>query len=257
MNDHDRGTVDDVRMRGFARRHTVAAALDWLDAQVRPPECEVVPLRMAAGRVLANAVVSDVDVPGFDRATMDGYAVMADSTEGATSYNRLPLVVIGDSLPGHPFHGSVGVGQGVRIMTGAPLPLGCDAVLPAEWIEIDAETDATATVSPRPVSPGKHVGRRGRHCPGPCSGLTCCARKIRACWAWLGELTGVQPATGAPGGDRQRTAAVRSQPRGYQIADANDRPRRAVERDGGVVDFPGLMPDDHDAILMRFRPRPM
>ena len=52
----------------------------------------LVPLRMAAGRVLATPVVSDVDVPGFDRATMDGYAVVAESTEGATSYNRLPLV---------------------------------------------------------------------------------------------------------------------------------------------------------------------
>ena len=102
---------------------------------VRPPGDEIVPLRMAAGRVVATPVVSDVNVPGFDRATMDGYAVMADSTEGATSYNRLPLVVIGDSLPGHPFQGAVGVGQAVRIMTGAPLPAGCDAVLPAEWIE--------------------------------------------------------------------------------------------------------------------------
>ena len=132
MDDHDKRAVDDVRMRGFARRHTVDAALAWLDDQVRPLGDEIVALRTAAGRVLATPVVSDVDVPGFDRATMDGYAVMAASTEGATSYNRLPLAVIGDSLPGHPFEGSVGFGQGVRIMTGAPLPLGCDAVLPAD-----------------------------------------------------------------------------------------------------------------------------
>ena len=106
MNDHDRRPMDDVRMRGFAHRHTVEAALAWLDAQLRPPGAlRLVPLRMAAGRVLATPVVSDVDVPGFDRATMDGYAVMAESTEGATSYNRLPLVVIGDSLPGRPFRG--------------------------------------------------------------------------------------------------------------------------------------------------------
>ena len=62
----------------------------------------VVPLRIASGRVLASAVVSDVDVPGFDRATMDGYAVRADSTEGATAYSRLLLNVIGDSMPGSP-----------------------------------------------------------------------------------------------------------------------------------------------------------
>ena len=116
-------------MRGFAHRQTVEAALAWLDAQLQPLRAELLPLQTTAGRVLATAVISEVDVPGFDRATMDGYAVVAESTEGATSYNRLPLAVIGDSLPAHPFHGSVAVGQAVRIMTGAPLPPGADAVL--------------------------------------------------------------------------------------------------------------------------------
>ena len=66
-------------MQGFARRHTVQAALAWLDAQLHPLDAEDVPLRAAAGRVLAAPVISDIDVPGFDRATMDGYAVVADS----------------------------------------------------------------------------------------------------------------------------------------------------------------------------------
>src|SRR6187431_352652 len=139
-------------MRGFEHRHTVAAALAWLDSQLQPLTSERVPLPVAFGRVLATTVVSDVDVPGFDRATMDGYAVRAESTEGGTSYNRLPLVVIGDSLPGHPFRGSVGAGQAVRIMTGAPLPPGCDAVLPAEWIE-DVEPTTSRVSVLAPVSP--------------------------------------------------------------------------------------------------------
>ena len=199
MNDHDNEAVDDVRMRGFAHRHTVEAALAWLDAQLQPPGAEIVPLRMAAGRVLAAAVVSDVDVPGFDRATMDGYAVVAESTEGATSYNRLPLVVIGDSLPGHPFHGSVGVGQAVRIMTGAPLPLGCDAVLPAEWVENAAEPDPHGDGAPErrrasapspPCRPANMSADAGKTSSGEprCSSLdACCARKTWACsvpWAW-------------------------------------------------------------------------
>ena len=126
-----------MRMRGFAQRHTVEAALAWLDAQLQPLAAESVPLRIAAGRVLATSVVSDVDVPGFDRATMDGYAVVADSTEGATAYTRLPLTVIGDSMPGCPFEGSISAGQAVRMMTGAPMPRGADSVLPAEWVEAD------------------------------------------------------------------------------------------------------------------------
>ena len=91
---------------------------------------------------------------------MDGYAVLADSTEGATSYNRVPLIVVGDSLPGHPFEGPVGVGQGVRIMTGAPLPRGCDSVLPAEWIDDAGDTPGRVSALAA-VSPGKNVGRIG------------------------------------------------------------------------------------------------
>ena len=125
----------DPRMQGFARRHTVKAALAWLDAQLHPLDAEDVPLRAAAGRVLACPVVSHVDVPGFDRATMDGYAVVADSTEGATAYSRIALKVIGDALPGSPFARSLSRGDAIRIMTGAPVPAGSDAVLPAEFVE--------------------------------------------------------------------------------------------------------------------------
>ena len=109
----DQHPIGDVRMRGFARRHTVEAAIDLLDAQLQPLDHEGASLPEAAGRVLADDVASGVDVPGFDRATMDGYAVVADSTEGAAPYSPLPLTVVGDSFPGRPFHGSVGSGQAV------------------------------------------------------------------------------------------------------------------------------------------------
>ena len=258
MSDHDKRAVDDVRMRGFAHRHTVAAAFAWLDAQLTPPGVEIVPLRMAAGRVLATAVVSDVDVPGFDRATMDGYAVVAESTEGATSYNRLPLVVIGDALPGHPFQGSVGPGQGVRIMTGAPLPPGCDAVLPAEWIEDTAAAIGTVSVL-APVSPGKHVGRLGEDIV---RGTTLFepGRVLRP--QDLGVLSSVGVGE-ARVFSRPRVRLVvtgnellpsGSRPHGYRIVDANGPMLAAlVERDGGLVDYPGVVADDPDAILDALR----
>jgi molybdopterin molybdotransferase len=270
MNDHDKGAVDDVRMRGFAHRQTVEAALAWLDAQLRPPGTEILPLQIAAGRVLATAVVSEVDVPGFDRATMDGYAVVAESTEGASSYNRLPLAVIGDSLPGLPFHGSVAVGQAVRIMTGAPVPLGCDAVLPAEWVEPASAAGATSTevghawpdvtraqsiCALDAVSPGKHVSRRGEDI---LQGTTLFqpGRVLRP------QDLGVLSSVGV--GDvrvfchpRVRLVVTGnellpsgSQPHGYRIVDANGPMLAAlVARDGGLVEFPGLVPDEHDAIL--------
>ena len=241
-------------MRGFARRHTVQAALAWLDSQLHPLDAEDVPLRAAAGRVLAADVVSDLDVPGFDRATMDGYAVVADTTEGATPYNRIQLAVIGDALPGAPFTRTVARGQAVRIMTGAPMPAGADAVLPAEFVESeDSTTGQVAAVAA--LSPGKNVGRRGEDIV---SGTTLLAagRVLRP------QDVGVMSSIG-----RDRAAVVRqprvrlvitgnellpsgSRPHGFQIADANGPMLAALaERDGAVIDFPGLVKDDADAIL--------
>jgi molybdopterin molybdotransferase len=268
--------MDDVRMRGFARRHTVDAALDWLDAQLQPLGDEIVSLRAAAGRVLASPVVSEADVPGFDRATMDGYAVVAASTEGATAYSRLPLTVIGDSLPGCPFQGQVASGEAVRIMTGAPMPDGCDAVLPAEWVEtepdavmeIDGAPGASAhrgatPDSTRPthvsalaaVSPGKHLGRRGEDIVRGTAVLEA-GRVLRP------QDLGVLSSVGLGDVRVIRRPKVRlivtgnellpsgSPPHGHHIADANGPMLAAlVERDGGVLDFPGLVRDDRDAIL--------
>src|SRR5690242_16272915 len=95
VKDQERPATQDVRMRGFARRHSVEAALEWLDRQLHLLDPELLRLTVAAGRVLAESITSEVDVPGFDRATMDGYALAAESTEGASSYNRLALTVIG------------------------------------------------------------------------------------------------------------------------------------------------------------------
>jgi len=254
MSDRDRRPTDDVRMRGFAHRHTVEAALAWLDGQLGSRRAELLPLRTAAGRVLAAPVVSEVEVPGFDRATMDGYAVVAESTAGASSYNRLPLVVVGDSLPGRPFEGSVTVGQGVRIMTGAPLPPGCDAVLPAEWIE--GETGTNTSVSAlTAVSPGKNVGRAGEDIVRGTT-LLHTGRVLRP--QDLGVLSSVG-VSDVPVFSRPRVRLVvtgnellpsGSRPQGYRIVDANGPMLAAlVERDGGLVDFPGLVPDEPGPLL--------
>jgi molybdopterin molybdotransferase len=271
MNEHDSSAIDDVRMRGFTHRRTVEAALAWLDAQLQRLGAESVPLQMAAGRVLATPVVSEVNVPAFDRATMDGYAVVADSTEGASSYNRLPLTVVGTSLPGHPFHGSVAAGQAVRIMTGAPMPPGCDAVLPAEWVERVSATAATRTEAKRgderettstqcisaldAVSPGKHVGRVGEDIVRGTT-LFQPGRLLRP------QDLGVLSSVGVSDVPVFRRPQVRlvvtgnellpsgSQPHGYRVVDANGPMLAAlVARDGGLVDFPGVVPDEHDAIL--------
>jgi len=255
MSGDAREEAGDVRMRGFAHRHTVEAALAWLDARTSPLRSETVPLAHASGRIVAARVVSGTDVPGFDRATMDGYAVVAASTEGATAYNRLPLVVIGDSLPGRPFDGSAVAGQAVRIMTGAPMPRGCDAVVPAEWVEpATAEDDPSISILAT-VTPGKHVGHVGEDVRRG-TVLFESGRMLRPQDLGVLSSVGVSDVTVTC---RPRVRLVitgnellpaGSQPHGHRITDANGPMLAAlVERDGGIVDCPGLVPDEPDAIL--------
>lgn len=255
MHSGNDGATRDVRMRGFAQRHTVAQALSWLDAQLHTLAAECVPLAAASGRVLAEEVVSRVDVPGFDRATMDGYAVVADSTDGASAYLPLPLTVIGDALPGRPFDGTVAMGEAVRIMTGAPLPSGCDAVLPAEFVATDGAGPRTGISALAAVSPGKHVGRRGEDIVAGTPVLAA-GRLLRP------QDLGVLSSIGQGDVMVVRKPRVRliitgnellpsgSQPSGVHIADANGPMLAAlIERDGGIADDAGLVPDEQDAIV--------
>jgi molybdopterin molybdotransferase len=147
----------DVRMRGFAHRSTVEQALAWVDSAAQPLPSEQISLWQAAGRILTADIASPVDVPAFPRSMMDGYALRAAETQGASPYNRLEFIIVGQSLAGQPFPQTVHPQQAIRIMTGAPLPAGCDSVLPAEVAEaIDDRLYAL-----NEVSPGKNVGQRG------------------------------------------------------------------------------------------------
>jgi molybdopterin molybdotransferase len=153
----ERSKHQDVRMRGFTSRTTVEATLAWIDAQAKALSVEQIPLGQAAGRVLATDIISRFDVPNFTRSMMDGYALQATSTLGATAYNPLELDIIGQSLPGEPFSGNLRSGAAVRIMTGAALPAGADAVLPAER----TETSGRKLRVIDDVSPGKNVSHQG------------------------------------------------------------------------------------------------
>ncbi len=238
-------------MRGFARRTTVEKVFEWLDANIEQLSSEQVPLLEARRRVLASDVVSEVDVPAFERSMMDGFAVHAEDTSGATMYNRLPLEVIGEVLPGQSFDGQVGDGQVVRIMTGAPVPSGADAVLPAEKVEIETER----IFAQDEVSPGKHIGRSGEDIETGTTVLRA-GRQLRP------QDIGVLSSIGTATVDVVRKPRVRivvtgnellppgTRPRGCQIVDANSPMLAAlIERDGGIPINPGIVADEPDAIL--------
>ncbi len=115
---------------------------------------EKIGLLEAGGRVLAEKIVSDIDLPGFDRSTMDGYAVRASDTFGASESNPAYLDICGSIAMGQKPEVAVSSGKAARIATGGMLPEGADAVMMIEHTsEID---DATIEVYRR-VAPGTHV----------------------------------------------------------------------------------------------------
>lgn len=119
---------------------------------------EEVPLADALGRVLRQDVISDLDLPPFDRARMDGYAVRSVDVSAATPAQPVVLKEIGEAVAGQAFHGFIGVSEAVRIMTGAPVPPGADSVQKIEVIhaqnglvEIQEPTKPNQNITPRGV----------------------------------------------------------------------------------------------------------
>ena len=108
---------------------SVDEALEYVLKQFEPLEPEEVEILDALDRVLAEDVYSDVDIPPFDNSAMDGYAVRAADTVGASPETPVMLRVIGDLAAGYTTDLVVEPGMAVRIMTGAPLPAGADAVV--------------------------------------------------------------------------------------------------------------------------------
>jgi molybdopterin molybdotransferase len=237
-------------MRGFQDRAEVQEVIRLLDERVRPLPAEQMPVREAWGRVLTQDVVAEVAVPGFDRAAMDGYAVRAEETFGAGPYNPLELRVAGEALPGRPYGGPFAPGQAVRIMTGAPVPDGADAVVPVEV----AQEEAGVLRVTEPVSPGRHVGRRGEDIE-PGRTVLPAGRVLRPQDLGLLASLGV-PAV--PVVRRPRISIlitgdellpVGSRPEGYRIVDSNSVMLTALAvRDGGEPSVQPLIPDRREAV---------
>ena len=136
-------------MRSLAEHRSTVLAL------VSPLPEESVPLVAGVGRVLARDVVATTDLPGFDNSAMDGYAVRAGELAGATHESPVVLPVAGDIAAGDTRRHVLQPGRVLRIMTGAPLPEGADAVVPVEF------TDGGATEVALHLAPG--TGRSVRH----------------------------------------------------------------------------------------------
>ncbi|HEX3147413.1 MAG TPA: gephyrin-like molybdotransferase Glp [Gemmataceae bacterium] len=131
----------------------VTTALEIVLSHTSPLPTEKLLLRFACGRVLAESVASDIDSPPYTKSVMDGYAVRsADCAEPVS------LTVIEEVAAGRVPTKVVGPGQATRIMTGAPIPQGADAVVPHEETELAGDTVRVRCV----VKTGEFILMRGR-----------------------------------------------------------------------------------------------
>ena len=135
----------------------VEQALDIVLSHTPVLPSEEADLAEVVGRVLAEDVRSDVEMPPFDRAAMDGYAVRARDVAGAPVTLRVVGQVRAGQVPGR----DVGPGEAIQIMTGAPVPSGADAVQPVEKTRALGEGRVEILT---PVEPAAHIAARGSEC---------------------------------------------------------------------------------------------
>ncbi|HEY6065581.1 MAG TPA: gephyrin-like molybdotransferase Glp [Thermoanaerobaculia bacterium] len=196
---------------------TVDEAFAIIDRAASPLGDEAVPLEEAGGRILAADVSSDVDWPPFDTSAMDGYAVRAEEAHapGVILRERPGLVAAGDP-PAAP----LSPGEAVRLMTGAPLPSGADAVVPVEH----AHSAGGGVSFDRPPEPGAHLRRRGESVARG-TVLVPAGRRLTPADVALAALAGADPIT------VRRRPRVAIAPTGNELVPASEAPAAGKLRD--------------------------
>jgi len=144
-------------MEGFYPMLSVEEALEKVLSLFKPLEPEEVDLLDSLGRVLAEDVFADMDIPPLDNSAMDGYAVRAEDTKGASPQNPCPLRIIHEVPAGYISEKAVEPGTAIRIMTGAPIPPGADAVVRFE----DTRREGDIIYILKEVKPGAEIRRAG------------------------------------------------------------------------------------------------
>ncbi len=217
-----------------------------------PVGTEEIDLMETGGRVLAENVISDIDLPDFSRSTMDGYAVSAVSTFGASEGNPAYLNIKGTIMMGESSGFSIGSGEAAKISTGGMLPDGADSVVMVEYTE--AVDDTTIEVY-RSVAPGQHVIGKGEDLKEG-EAILSAGVKIRpqetGILAALGKekiKVYQQPSVGILStGDE--IVPINMVPKPGQIRDINTYTLSGlVEKAGGIPKIYGIVIDDYDVLF--------
>jgi molybdopterin molybdotransferase len=239
------GFPGDPRMKGFRSRTSVEQVTAWIAERVKQLPSEEVALQQAWNRVLAHDIIATDAVPPFDRSAMDGYAVLAEETFGASDYMPASLRCVGKARPGHCCNARVGPSRTVEIATGAPIPPGADSVIPVEETRLEGENVLVTAAVPR----GRHVSRRGEDI-APGTVVLSAGRLLRP--QDLGILSAVAAASVAVVRQPRIVALITGDellspatpPRDFQIPDVNSVMLAAlVARDGGACEVVGPLHD--------------
>ncbi|MGW7636603.1 gephyrin-like molybdotransferase Glp [Streptomyces decoyicus] len=153
------------RTRHQDRVWSVAEHLEDVLSKIAPLDPIELQILEAQGCVLVEDITVPVALPPFDNSSMDGYAVRAADVEGATEEAPVALTVIGDVAAGSGELPEVGPGQAARIMTGAPLPPGAEAVVPVEWTDGGTGEGPAATMRAHSAAPQDAAGEVRVHRP--------------------------------------------------------------------------------------------
>jgi molybdopterin molybdotransferase len=220
------------------------------------PTPEPIELRLmdALGLVLAEDVVSRVTLPPFPNAAMDGYAVVAADLADASVEHPVELPVVGEILAGADSLPAVSPGRVVRIMTGAPLPSGADAVVPVETTsggqsQVAFHRTAEAGLNVRSpgedLSPGQPLVDKGRRLAPPDVGLLSAAGVTR--------VTCYPPPRVVVMSTGDELVTATEEPGPGRIRDANGPMLTAMVRAAGGIPFSaGIVPDDRKALMYAF-----
>ena len=230
-----------------------AEAKFWATYQPTPLAVEKLSIQGTLGRALASDVFSQIDLPGFDRAAMDGFAVVAETTFGSDDQNPVRLKILGEVEAGNPSQYSVTEGEAFEIATGAPIPKGADAVV---MVEHTKRTGDLVDVY-KAVTPGENVTGTG-------SDIMAGELILRKYQVITPREIGLLAAAGVPEVEIHRKPRIAIFSSGDELIKAGEpytfgrvydtngpAVSASVAECGGEPNFLGILPDDYSKVKGR------
>ncbi|MFW9989868.1 MAG: gephyrin-like molybdotransferase Glp [Candidatus Odinarchaeota archaeon] len=142
---------------GFSKLAHLEDTMEKLLKKIKLNQTEEIEITKALNRILAEDIISEIDIPPFDRAAMDGYAIKAEDSFRASFKNPKQVKLIGTIEIGESSNLKINKDEVVRISTGAPIPKGSDAVIKIE----DTEIRENIVTIYNALTPGKNISKRG------------------------------------------------------------------------------------------------